>query len=277
MRETRLADGTPVPVLGQGTWMMGDEPARRDAEIAALREGIDRGMTLLDTAEIYGNGRSERLVAEAIEGRRDEIFLVSKVAPSNASRQGTMRACEASLQRLGTDRLDLYLLHWRGSVPLAETVAALETLKEAGKILRWGVSNFDVDDMEELAAAGGQAVQTDQVLYNPTERGIEHDLLPMLAEQGIPVMAYSPIGQGGDLLEDASLARIAERHDATPARVALAFVLRQEGVIAIPKASTAEHVRDNAAALALTLDADDLAELDAAFPPPRGKQPLAII
>ncbi|NDV88675.1 aldo/keto reductase [Aurantimonas aggregata] len=277
MRQTRTPDGTSVPVLGQGTWMMGDEPGRRDAEIAALREGIDRGMTLLDTAEIYGNGRSEELVAEAIEGRRDALFLVSKVAPGNASRQGTIRACEASLQRLGTDRLDLYLLHWRGSVPLAETVAALETLKDSGKILRWGVSNFDVDDMAELAAAGGEAVQTDQVLYNPSERGIEHDLLPMLTEQGIPVMAYSPIGQGGDLLDDATLARIAERHGATPARVALAFVLRQEGVIAIPKASSVDHVRDNAAALDLTLDAQDMAELDAAFPPPHSKQPLAII
>ncbi|MBB4005749.1 diketogulonate reductase-like aldo/keto reductase [Aurantimonas endophytica] len=277
MRQTQLPDGTSVPVLGQGTWMMGDEPGRRDAEIAALREGIELGMTLLDTAEIYGNGRSEQLVAEAIDGRRDEIFLVSKVAPGNASRQGTIRACEASLRRLGTDRLDLYLLHWRGSVPLAETVAALETLKESGKILRWGVSNFDVDDMEELAAAGGAAVQTDQVLYNPSERGIEYDLLPMLTEQGVPVMAYSPIGQGGDLLEDAALTRIAERHHATPARVALAFVLRQPGVIAIPKASSVDHVRDNAAALELTLDAKDMAELNAAFPPPRGKQPLAII
>jgi diketogulonate reductase-like aldo/keto reductase len=277
MRQTQLPDGTSVPVLGQGTWMMGDEPGRRDAEIAALREGIELGMTLLDTAEIYGNGRSEQLVAEAIDGRRDEIFLVSKVAPGNASRQGTIRACEASLRRLGTDRLDLYLLHWRGSVPLAETVGALETLKESGKILRWGVSNFDVDDMEELAAAGGAGVQTDQVLYNPSERGIEYDLLPMLTEQGVPVMAYSPIGQGGDLLEDAALTRIAERHDATPARVALAFVLRQPGVIAIPKASSVDHVRDNAAALELTLDAKDMAELDAAFPPPRGKQPLAII
>ncbi|MEH6721182.1 MAG: aldo/keto reductase [Aurantimonas endophytica] len=277
MRQTQLPDGTSVPVLGQGTWMMGDEPGRRDAEIAALREGIELGMTLLDTAEIYGNGRSEQLVAEAIDGRRDEIFLVSKVAPGNASRQGTIRACEASLRRLGTDRLDLYLLHWRGSVPLAETVAALETLKESGKILRWGVSNFDVDDMEELAAAGGAAVQTDQVLYNPSERGIEYDLLPMLTEQGVPVMAYSPIGQGGDLLEDAALTRIAERHGATPARVALAFVLRQPGIIAIPKASSVDHVRDNAAALELTLDAKDMAELDAAFPPPRFKQPLAII
>ncbi|UIJ72448.1 aldo/keto reductase [Aurantimonas sp. HBX-1] len=277
MRQTTLPDGTPVPVLGQGTWMMGDEPTRRDAEIAALREGIERGMTLLDTAEIYGNGRSEQLVGEAIDGRRDDIFLVSKVAPGNASRQGTIRACEASLQRLGTDRLDLYLLHWRGSVPLAETVAALETLKAAGKILRWGVSNFDVDDMEELAAAGGASVQTDQVLYNPGERGIEFDLLPMLEAQGMPAMAYSPIGQGGDLLEDATLVRIAARHDATPARVALAFVLRHKDIIAIPKASSVAHVRDNAAALDLALDAEDLAEIDAAFPPPRRKQPLAII
>ena len=235
MRQTRLPDGTMVPVLGQGTWMMGDEPDRRDAEIAALREGIDRGMTLIDTAEIYGDGRSERLVAEAIAGRRDDIFLVSKVAPGNASRQGTVRACEASLRRLGTDRLDLYLLHWRGGVPLAETVEALERLKETGKIRRWGVSNFDVDDMEELAAAGGAAVQTNQVLYNPTERGVEYDLLPMLVEAGIAMMAYSPVGQGGALLEDATLARIARRHDATPARVALAFVLRQPGVVAIPK------------------------------------------
>ena len=277
MREIRLPDGASLPVLGQGTWMMGDEPNRRDTEIAALREGIDRGMTLIDTAEIYGDGSSERLVAEAIAGRRDVVFLVSKVAPGNASRQGTVRACEASLQRLGTDRLDLYLLHWRGGVPLAETVEALERLKETGKIRRWGVSNFDVADMAELAAAGGEAVQTNQVLYNPAERGVEYDLLPMLVEGGIPLMAYSPVGQGGALLDDATLARIARRHDATPARVALAFVLRQPGVIAIPKAGRPAHVRDNAAAMDLKLDADELAELDAAFPPPRRKQPLAII
>ncbi|HEX2019560.1 MAG TPA: aldo/keto reductase [Aurantimonas sp.] len=277
MRTTALPDGTHVPVLGQGTWMMGDDPARREAEIAALREGIDRGMTLVDTAEIYGNGRSEQLVAEAIAGRRDEIFLVSKVAPGNASRQGTVRACEASLERLGTDRLDLYLLHWRGSVPLSETVEALEGLKKAGKILRWGVSNFDVADMEELAEAGGEAVQTNQVLYNPAERGVEYALLPMLTGQSVPLMAYSPVGQGGTLLDDPALTRVAERHDATPARVALAFVLRQPGVIAIPKAGRQHHVRDNAAALDLQLNDVDLAEIDAAFPPPRRKQPLAII
>jgi diketogulonate reductase-like aldo/keto reductase len=277
MRTTPLPDGTHVPVLGQGTWMMGDDPARREAEIAALREGIDRGMTLVDTAEIYGNGRSEQLVAEAIAGRRDEIFLVSKVAPGNDSRQGTVRACEASLERLGTDRLDLYLLHWRGSVPLSETVEALEGLKKAGKILRWGVSNFDVADMEELAEAGGEAVQTNQVLYNPAERGVEYALLPMLTGQSVPLMAYSPVGQGGTLLDDPALTRVAERHDATPARVALAFVLRQPGVIAIPKAGRQHHVRDNAAALDLQLNDVDLAEIDAAFPPPRRKQPLAII
>jgi diketogulonate reductase-like aldo/keto reductase len=277
MRTTALPDGTQVPVLGQGTWMMGDDPARREAEIAALREGIDRGMTLVDTAEIYGNGRSEQLVAEAIAGRRDEVFLVSKVAPGNASRQGTVRACEASLERLGTDRLDLYLLHWRGGVPLSETVEALEGLKKAGKILRWGVSNFDVADMEELAQSGGEAVQTNQVLYNPAERGVEYALLPMLAGQGVPLMAYSPVGQGGTLLDDPTLTQVAERHDATPARVALAFVLRQPGIIAIPKAGRQQHVRDNAAALDLQLDDADLAEIDAAFPPPRRKQPLAII
>ena len=277
IRTTRLPSGVDVPVLGQGTWKMGEERNRRADEVAALRLGIDLGMVLIDTAEIYAGGGAEEIVAEAVAGRRDEIFLVSKVLPSNASRAGTIRACEQSLKRLKTDRLDLYLLHWRGSVPLVETVAAFETLKAQGKILGWGVSNFDADDMDELASvAGGQSVQTNQVLYNLDTRGIEHDLLPKSEKDGVPVMAYSPVGQGG-LTRDRRLAAIADRHGASPAQIALTWVLRHPGVIAIPKATGAQHVRDNRAALDIALTEADLAELDAVFPPPKGKRPLEMI
>ncbi|MFC7288938.1 aldo/keto reductase [Herminiimonas glaciei] len=277
MRKTKLPSGTAVPVLGQGTWYMGDEAHRRADEIASLRLGLDLGMTLIDTAEMYGDGASEKLVGEAIAGRRDEVFLVSKVLPSNASRSATIAACERSLRRLGTDCIDLYLLHWRGRTPFAETIAAFEALQDAGKIRHWGVSNMDVDDMREIARApGGDAMATNQVLYNLTRRGIEFDLLPQAQARALPLMAYSPIEQGR-LTEYPEVQDIAERHGVTPAQVALAWVLRQEGVIAIPKASTPAHVRENRAALDLQLTAEDLEELDDMFPPPDGPESLEMI
>jgi diketogulonate reductase-like aldo/keto reductase len=276
-RTTKLPSGESVPVLGQGTWKMGEDSRRHAEEVAALKTGIDLGMTLIDTAEMYASGGSERVVADAIAGQRDHVFLVSKVLPSNASRGGVETACEQSLKRLKVDTIDLYLLHWRGSVPLSETVEAFEALKAAGKIRHWGVSNFDVDDMEELArlSAGG-AVATNQVLYNPERRGIEHDLIPWCTKRSIAIMAYSPVGQGG-ILRNSGLAELAKRQDATPAQIVLAWVMRLDGVIAIPKASRLEHVRDNRAALDITLSPDDLAELDRLFPPPRRKQPLEVI
>ena len=278
IRTTRLPSGTEIPVLGQGTWKMGEDPRRRADEVAALRLGIDLGMALIDTAEMYAGGGSEEIVREAIAGRRDQVFLVSKVLPSNASRAGVERACEQSLKRLGTDRIDLYLLHWRGGVPLAETVAAFEALKAQEKILGWGVSNFDSDDMAELGRVpGGEFVETNQVLYNLSSRGIDYDLLPQSLAAGIPIMAYSPVAQG-ELTGDRRMASLAERLGATPAQVALAWVLRHQGVIAIPKAGREDHVRDNrAAALDLRLGPDDLAELDRIFPPPRSRRPLDII
>ena len=277
MRMTILPSGEAVPALGQGTWYMGDLPARRAAELAALRAGMDLGMTLIDTAEMYGDGAAERLVGEAIAGRRDQAFIVSKVLPHHATRRGTVAACEASLKRLATDRIDLYLLHWRGGVPLEATLAGFADLQRAGKIRHWGVSNFDVDDMAELTAlAGASAVAANQVLYNLTRRGIEFDLLPQCGASGVPLMAYSPIEQGR-LLRDPTLAAIAGRHHATPAAIALAWVLRQPGMIAIPKASTAAHVGQNHAALNIHLQREDLAALDRAFAPPRSKQPLEMI
>ncbi len=277
MRKTKLPSGEAVPVLGQGTWYMGDKPRRRAEEIASLRLGLDLGMTLIDTAEMYGDGAAESLVGEAIAGRRDEVFLVSKVLPSNASRKGTIAACERSLRRLGTDRIDLYLLHWRGGTPFAETIAAFEALRDAGKIRHWGVSNMDVDDMREIMRApGGDAVATNQVLYNLTRRGIEADLLPQAQARGLPLMAYSPIEQGR-LTESAEVAQVAAKHGVTPAQLALAWVLRQPGVIAIPKASKPSHVQENRAALDLKLTREDLAQLDQAFPPPDGPQALEMI
>lgn len=277
MRKTKLPSGVAVPVLGQGTWYMGDEPRRRADEIASLRLGLDLGMTLIDTAEMYGDGASEKLVGAAIAGRRDEVFLVSKVLPSNATRSGTIAACERSLKRLGTDRIDLYLLHWRGRTPFAETIAAFEALQDAGKIRHWGVSNMDVDDMQEIArASGGAAMATNQVLYNLTRRGIEYDLLPQAQARGLPVMAYSPIEQGR-LAEYPEIEEIADRHGVTPAQIALAWVLRQQGVIAIPKAATPRHVQENRAALDLQLTPQDLADLDNVFPPPDGPESLEMI
>lgn len=273
----RLPDGTAVPVLGQGTWTIADRPARRASAMAALRAGLDAGLTLIDTAEMYGDGAAEELIGEAIAGRRDEAYLVSKVYPHNAGRRSAIEACERSLRRLGTDRLDLYLLHWRGSIPLAETVAAFERLRETGKIRAWGVSNFDRDDMEELLDEGGAAVAVNQVLYNCLRRGIEFDLLPWQAQRSIPVMAYSPVEQGR-LTRDPVLAAIAARHPgATAAQVAIAFTLRRGGVIAIPQMASPEHISENRPAVDLTLTDQDLAEIDRAFPPPTRKRSLEMI
>ena len=262
-----------MPRLGQGTWRMGEGQRPRAQEAAALRLGIDLGMTLIDTAEMYGDGAAEQVVADAIAGQRDRVFLVSKVYPHNASRAGVAAACARSLKRLRTDCLDLYLLHWRGGTPLAETVGGFEALREAGHIRAWGVSNFDVDDMAELPPG----CSANQVLYNVEARGIEFDLLPWSRAQGMPVMAYSPVGQGGALLRSRPLADIARRHDATPAQVAIAWTLRQAGVVPIPKAADNAHVGQNAAAATLRLTEQDLAEIDAAFPPPRRKQPLDML
>jgi diketogulonate reductase-like aldo/keto reductase len=273
MRTLELA-GVNVPVIGQGTWRMGEDPSRFTEEVSALRLGIELGMTLIDTAEMYAEGGAEEVVGEAIAGVRDKVFLVSKVYPHNASRTGIAQACERSLQRLGTDYIDLYLLHWRGQYPLEETVEAFERLREAGRIGRWGVSNFDVDDLLELASP---ACATNQVLYNLEQRGIEFDLLPWCREQGMPVMAYCPIGQAGKMLANATLKQVAARHDATPAQVSLAWLLRQDGVIAIPKAVRPEHVRLNAQAAQLKLEAGDLEALDQAFQAPKRKQRLAMV
>ncbi len=274
MRTLRLGDGDAVPVVGQGTWHMGEDSAERSHEVAALRLGIELGMTLIDTAEMYGEGGAEEVVGEAIRNRRDRVFLVSKVYPHNASRKGVPEACERSLRRLGTECIDLYLLHWRGQYPLAETVEAFERLKEQGKIRRWGVSNFDLADMHELNAP---ACATNQVLYNPGERGIEFDLLPWCQAQGIPVMAYCPLGQGGQLLRNPAIVEVARRHGAQPAQVALAWSLRQPGVLVIPKSSNPTHLRANASAAEIELSAEDLAILDAAFPPPAHHQPLQMV
>jgi diketogulonate reductase-like aldo/keto reductase len=274
---TPLPDGEPVPVLGQGTWYFAEDRSRRAQEIAALRLGLDLGMTLIDTAEMYADGGAEELVGEAIAGRRDQVFLVSKVLPHNATRNGTIAACERSLRRLGTDHLELYLLHWRGKVPLDETVAGFLELERTGKIRHWGVSNFDVGDMEELfEVPSGARAATDQVLYNLMRRGIEFDLLPWCRANRMPVMAYSPIEQGR-LLSNPALHAVATRHQATPAQVALAWVLRIDSVIAIPRTRKLEHVRKNRLALELQLTPDDLATLDRAFPPPVGKVPLEML
>lgn len=277
VRTTKLPSGEPVPVLGQGTWHMGESARERNNEVAALRAGLDLGLTLIDTAEMYGNGGAEEVVAEAVAGRRDETFIVSKVLPENASERGAVAACERSLKRLKTDRIDLYLLHWRGSPPLAGTLKAFAALKRDGKIRHWGVSNFDMSDMEELwALPGGRECASNQVLYNLRRRGIEHDVLPECQKRGVPVMAYSPVEQGR-LLDHPALGDIAKAHGATPAQVALAWVMRAAGVIAIPKAGTIAHVQENRAALDLALTKDDLAALDRAFPPPKGPRPLEML
>ncbi len=277
MRKTKLPSGEAVPVLGQGTWGMGEHPENRQNEIDALRFGLDVGMRTIDTAEMYGDGAAEQLVGKAILGRREKAFLVSKVLPQNATRGGTIAACEQSLRRLATDHIDLYLLHWRGQVPLAETLDAFEELVRTGKIRYWGVSNFDVADMVELVGlSGGPAVATDQVLYNLMRRGIEYDLLPWCEQHNIPIMAYSPLEQSR-LLGDPELRRIGAEYSATPAQIALAWVLRNDRMIAVPRASTPGHVKQNRIALDIPLSSDDFAALDRAFPPPTEKRPLEMI
>jgi diketogulonate reductase-like aldo/keto reductase len=278
MRTVRLPDGTEIPALGQGTWHMGEQGRAAKAEIAALKLGIDLGVTLIDTAEMYGNGGAEEVVAEAAQGQREKLFIVSKVYPQNASRTGVAQACERSLKRLRTDRIDLYLLHWRGSHPLAETVAGFEKLRADGKIRYWGVSNFDTRDMEGLAAlANGANCATNQVLYHAGSRGIEYDLLPWSIAHKMPLMAYSPVGQGGRLLQSKALAAVGKRHNATPAQIAIAWTMRHANVISIPKASDLAHVRQNAAVDSIVLSEADLAEIDAAHPPPAGRQSLDIL
>jgi diketogulonate reductase-like aldo/keto reductase len=266
-----------MPRLGMGTWHMGESTASRAAEIAALRLGLDLGLNLIDTAEMYGEGGAEKVVAEAIRGRRDGVFLVSKFYPHHASRYKLAAACDASLARLGVDSLDLYLYHWRGNVPLAETVEALEKLVASGKIGRWGVSNFDTDDMEELAAVpGGDQVAADQVLYNLARRGPEFDLLPWCARRRIDVMAYSPLDEG-PLARHPTVVEVAKRLAILPAQVAIAWILRTPQAAVIPKASRPEHVRANAACRGITLDGAALEALDSAFPAPGSKNPLEMI
>jgi len=295
MRTVTLPDGTHVPALGQGTWRMGESKSARAKEVAALRLGIELGIRLIDTAEMYGDGGAEEVVAEAIHGQCQGVFVVTKVYPHNASRGKLPKACERSLKRLRIDAIDLYLLHWRERTPrLQETVETFEKLRGAGKIKRWGVSNFDVDDMEELLSLDeGHKCAANQVLYNLENREIEFDLLPFLASNiksphewirrgepqtsHIPVMAYSPVGHSGNLLRNATLKKIAQSHDATAGQIALAWALRQPNVIAIPKASTAAHVRDNAASLKIKLTKEDLADLDREFPAPKSKKALPVL
>lgn len=277
MRTTKLPSGAALPVLGLGTWGLGDHPRSRQNEMDAIRFAVDSGMRVIDTAEMYGDGASEELVGEALRERREHAFLVSKVLPHNATRRGTIAACERSLRRLQTDRLDLYLLHWRGPAPLDETLAAFDELQRAGKIRDWGVSNFDVDDMQQLhGLPGAEACATNQVLYNLMRRGIEYDLLPWCEQRQMPVMAYSPLEQGR-LLAAVELRRIAEAYGAKPAQIALRWVLRHDHVIAIPKASSPAHVEQNLLALDIPLTPEDFAALDRVFAPPRNKVPLEMI
>ncbi len=277
IKTVKLVSGERVPAFGMGTWHLGENPANRAEEIATLRLGLDLGATLIDTAEMYGDGVAEELVGEAIQGRRDEAFLVTKVLPENASRRSANVSCENSLRRLGTDRIDLYLLHWRGNVPLDETVGAFMDLQQAGKIRYYGVSNFDLADMQELwPIPGGVEVAADQVLYNLAHRGIEWDLLPWLREWGIPVMAYSPIGHS-DLVTNPELAIFAERYGMTPAQVALAWLLANPDVMVIPKTSSRNRLKENLGALDHHLTKAQLAELDQLFPPPDGPRPLEML
>ncbi len=277
MRAVDLPSGETIPVLGMGTWHLAEGRHPPEVELDALRTGLDLGMTLIDTAELYGDGASERLVGQAIAGRRDEVFLVSKVMPNHATYDGTLAACDASLRRLGTDRLDMYLLHWRSPVPLEETVSAFEELRRSGRIRHWGVSNFDVSDINELSAIpDGRHVETDQVLYNLARRGIEWNLLPSCQRIGLPIMAYSPIEQGR-LTGHPVLEAIGRRHRATSAQVALSWVISHPGVCAIPEAGTPTHVRENVDALRVILREDDVVKLDAAFPRPAHPIPLEVL
>jgi diketogulonate reductase-like aldo/keto reductase len=275
MRTVGLPGGQVMPVLGLGTWKMGEDRGRAAEEVRVVQRALDLGISLIDTAEIYASGGSERVVGEAMQGRRDRVFLVTKVAPSNASRRGTVRACDGSLKRLGTEVIDLYLLHWIGGTPVSETIEAFESLKAAGKIRAWGVSNFDTDDME--AIPGGAECSANQVLYNPQSRGIEFSLIPYCQSHAVPVMAYTPLGQSGRVLKNAVIAEIAKRHGATPAQVALAWGIRHPGVVTIPKTATLARVEENLGAADLTLTEADLAEIDKAFPPPRAKRGLEMI
>ncbi len=277
-----LPDGTVLPAIGQGTWNMGDDASRRTEEIAALQAGIDAGMTLIDTAEMYGEGRSEELIGEAIRGRRDEVFLVSKVYPHHAGGKKLVQSCEQSLKRLGTDHLDLYLLHWRGRIPLQETVEGMQRLIEDGKIRRWGVSNLDVDDMNELMRIeGAEQCAVNQVLYHLGSRGIEYDLLPWQQEHRMPVMAYSPLAQAGslrrELIQHPVVQQIADEQDAEPFQIMLSWCIRSGSVMAIPKASTVEHASSNAEAANIKLSEQQLRQLDEAFPAPQHKVPLDMI
>jgi diketogulonate reductase-like aldo/keto reductase len=277
MKAVLLPSGESVPALGQGTWRMGEDHAIRKEEIETLRLGVDLGAGLIDAAEMYGGGSAEELVGEALEGRRDKVFLVSKVLPQNASRHGTIQACERSLRRLRTDRIDLYLLHWRGGIPLHETVEAFATLQQAGKIRHYGVSNFDLQDMEDLwVEKGGASVATSQLLYNLSRRGIEWQLLPWLRNKGVPVMAYSPVEQAR-LVGDRRLAGFANRHAMTPAQAALAWLLSNDDVIVIPKTASRARCRENLGAFDYRLTAAQRAELDALFPPPARARPLEML
>lgn len=277
-----FGESVVLPAIGQGTWYMGEKPALRQQEVNALRAGIDLGLTLIDTAEMYADGRAEEVVGEAIKGQRDNVWLVSKVYPWHAGGQKGIAACEASLRRLGTDHIDLYLLHWRGDYGLDETVELMETLQQQGKIGRWGVSNLDREDMQELwQVPGGQACATNQVLYHLASRGIEFDLLPWCQQQQMPVMAYSPLAQAGrlrsGLMNNPVVNEIAQHHRASPAQILLAWVISHQGVIAIPKAGTQEHVRENAQALEIALSDEALRMLDNAFPAPGRKTPLDMV
>jgi diketogulonate reductase-like aldo/keto reductase len=277
LRYVTLRGGERVPALGQGTWHMGEDRRRAADEAEVVRLGIELGMTLIDTAEMYGSGGAEEMIARAAEGVRDGLFIVSKLYPYNASRTGVIAACERSLKRLATDRIDLYLLHWRGSIPLAETLDGFQRLQRDGKIRHYGVSNFDRADMAEWAAlAGGDTVAVNQVLYHLARRGPEWDLIPWCREHNVAIMAYTPLGSGS-MLGNRTLAEIARRHGATPAQIALAWLLRQEGTIVIPKAARPEHMRENRGALEVELTEEDLAALDRTFPPPRGKTALGML
>ena len=279
MKTVTLADGSRVPALGQGTWRMGESERAHNDEVAALKLGIELGLTLIDTAEMYGDGRAEEVVADAISGQRDRIFVVTKAYPHNASRTQLPQACERSMKRLRIDVVDLYLLHWRARTPpLEETVEAFEKLRSQGKIRYWGVSNFDLRDMKDLSAIhGGKNCATNQVLYNLHDRGIEFDLLPWQGEQKMPLMAYSPVGHGRRLLENGTLKKIAQRRGATAAQIALAWLLRRPNIIAIPKASNPAHVRENARSIDIELTKEDLEDIDREFPPPKSKQSLGML
>jgi len=266
MAEVKLPTGEAVPALGVGTWRMGERARPREQEVAALRYALDLGIRVIDTAEMYGSGGAEEIVGEAIEGRRDDVFVVTKLYPYNATSQGTVEACERSLKRLNTDRIDLYLVHWRGDVPLAESVEAFERLKADGKIRHWGVSNYDVRDMEELLGLeAGEACAANQVLYHLAQRSIEPELLPLCQARSIPIMAYTPLGDGR-VMKSSPVPQIAAKHDTGPAAIALAWLLRNEGVMVIPKASQAAHIEEIAQAPDIRLDEEDLSALEAAFP-----------